>query len=360
MHCLQLAANDTFWNSPLRTRSRSRKRNQGLRTVKAVCQNALTCLFVSFALITATLPAHAFKAFVSNEKDNTISVIDTKSMKVIHTIKVGQRPRGIMLAKDDTWLLICTSDDNRIEVYDAKTYEFIKNLPSGPDPELFALHPSGNPLYIANEDDNIVTVVNIDTGRIIAEVPVGVEPEGMGVSPDGRYVVNTSETTNMAHFIDTKTNETVANILVDNRPRVAQFTSDGKQLWVSAEIGGTVTIIDADKKVPIHKISFEIPGINADAIQPVGIRINKAGTKAFVALGPANRIAVIDAKTFKVEKYILVGQRVWNLAFTPDEKLILTTNGTSNDVTVVDVKKQRAFKSITVGRYPWGIVIANH
>ncbi|MEO1543261.1 MAG: YVTN family beta-propeller repeat protein [Pseudomonadota bacterium] len=300
--------------------------------------------------------AIADTVYVSNEKDNTISVIDADTKKVIKTVKVGQRPRGIMLAKDGAWLLVCASDDNRVEVYDSKTLELIKTLPSGPDPELFELHPSGNPLYIANEDDNIVTVVDIDKGTILAEVPVGVEPEGMGVSPDGRYVVNTSETTNMAHFIDTKTNETVANILVDNRPRVAQFTPDGKLLWVSAEIGGTVTIIDVATKEPIHKINFEIQGINADAIQPVGVRINKEGTKAFVALGPANRVAIVNAKTYEVEKYILTGQRVWNLAFTPDEKYIYTTNGVSNDVTVIDVAKQRAVRSIRVGRYPWGVV----
>src|SRR5690606_20807647 len=147
------------------------------------------------------------------------------------------------------------------------------------------------------------------------------------VSPDGAYVVNTSETTNMAHFIDTKTHEIVANILVDNRPRVAQFTADGSKLWVSAEIGGTVTIIDPVKKEPIHKIRFEIPGINADAIQPVGIRITEDGKKAFVALGPANRVAVVNAETYEVEKYLLVGQRVWNLGFTPDQKLLFTTNG---------------------------------
>ena len=236
------------------------------------------------------------------------------------------------MTKDCKWILVCTSDDNRIEVYDAKTYEKVKVLPSGPDPELFALHPSGNPLYVANEDDNIVTVVDIEKGKVLAEVPVGVEPEGMGASPDGKYIVNTSETTNMAHFIDTKTNETVDNILVDSRPRVAEFNSDGTQLWVSAEIGGTVTIIDPAARKVIHKVTFEIPGVSKDAIQPVGVRITKDGSKAFVALGPANRVAVVDAKTFKVEKYLLVGQRVWNLAFTPDEKLMVTTNGTSNDV----------------------------
>ena len=176
--------------------------------------------------------ADAYTVFVSNEKENTVSVIDSTKLEVVHTIKVGNRPRGIMLANDNNWLLVCASDDNHVEVYDANTYEFVKNLPSGPDPELFTLHPSGNPLYIANEDDNIVTIVDIKKGTIIAEVPVGVEPR-MGVSPDGKIVVNTSETTNMAHFIDTATNETVANILVDNRPRVAEFKDDGSEVWVA-------------------------------------------------------------------------------------------------------------------------------
>ena len=67
------------------------------------------------------------------------------------------------------------------------------------------------------------------------------------------------------------------------------------------------------------------------------MRVTKDGSKAFVALGPANRVAVIDAKTLEVEKYLLVGQRVWQLAFTPDEALLFVTNGNSNDVSVIDV-----------------------
>ncbi|MDB5565934.1 MAG: hypothetical protein JWP84_2500, partial [Tardiphaga sp.] len=40
-------------------------------------------------------PASAYVAYVSNEKSNTVSVIDTESWTVTKTIKVGQRPRGI-------------------------------------------------------------------------------------------------------------------------------------------------------------------------------------------------------------------------------------------------------------------------
>jgi YVTN family beta-propeller protein len=110
--------------------------------------------------------------------------------------------------------------------------------------------------------------------------------------------------------------------------------------------------------VVIKKITFVIPGLRSEAIQPVGISITKDGKTAFVALGPANRVAVIDAATHEVKKYLLVGQRVWHTAFTPDERYLLTTNGVSNDISVIDVANLKVIKSIQVGELPWGVTIS--
>ena len=107
----------------------------------------------------------------------------------------------------------------------------------------------------------------------------------MAVSHDGKWLVNTSETTNMAHFIDTETFEITDNVLVDQRPRFAQFTSDDSEIWVTAEIGGTVSVIDNATREIKKKIGFEIPGVPTEAIQPVGVRITKDRKWAFVALG---------------------------------------------------------------------------
>jgi YVTN family beta-propeller protein len=150
----------------------------------------------------------------------------------------------------------------------------------------------------------------------------------------------------------------VASVLVAARPRIAEFKHDGSEIWVSSELGGIVSVIDPAKHSVTHKIEFAVQGLRAEGIQPVGIRFADNDAIAFVALGPANRVAVIDTKTYAVKKYLLVGQRVWQMAFTPDGKYLLTTNGLSNDVSVIDVASLSVIKSIPVGRLPWGVAVA--
>ena len=135
-------------------------------------------------LIFSFSKTEAYRAFITNEKDNTVSVIDISKKKVIKTVKVGQRPRGIIMSKDGKLVLICASDDDRVEVRDAETMKLKYYLPSGPDPELFILSPEDDTLYIANEDDAMVTVVDMTDKMIVDDIPVGVEPEGMGLTND--------------------------------------------------------------------------------------------------------------------------------------------------------------------------------
>ena len=313
-------------------------------------------LFIGTALnVLLGFPASAYLAYVSNEKANTVTVIDTDKFEAVKTIKVGARPRGIEVTKDGQFVLVACGDDDTIQMINTKTDQVTDSLPSGPDPELFSQDPTGKLLYVANENDNVVTIVDIAKRTRVGDVEVGIEPEGMAVSPDGKTLVNTSETTSMAHFIDTGTREIVANVLVGSRPRFAAFEQDATELWVSSEVGGMVSIIDPVKHVVTTTIKFAVPGLRPEAIQPVGIALTKDGGTGFVALGPANRVALIDGVSHEVKRYLLVGQRVWHLAFTPDQKYLLTTNGISNDVSVIDVAALKVIKTVPVGELPWGV-----
>ncbi|USH02220.1 PQQ-dependent catabolism-associated beta-propeller protein [Grimontia kaedaensis] len=314
-------------------------------------------LAVIFSALLSTPALAKEVAYVANEKDDTVSVIDMDTMEVIDTIEVGDRPRGVELSKDGTKLFICASESDTVQILDLATNTIVGDLPSGDDPELFALHPDGNRLYIANEDDALMTVVDIPSSSVIAQVEVGVEPEGVAVSPDGKIAIITSETSNMAHWIDTQSNQMVHNTLVDARPRYAEFTPSGEQLWVSAEIGGTVAVIDTDTKEIIKKIGFAPKGVHKDKVQPVGVKITADGKTAFVALGPANHVAVVNTETLEVEDYLLVGRRVWQMAFNGEQDKLLATNGVSGDVSIIDVPNRKVVKTVKVGRYPWGVAV---
>src|SRR5580698_4169833 len=105
--------------------------------------------FALTGLSLSTDPAFAFLAYVSNEKSNTVSVIDTDKMETVATIKTGQRPRGIEVSRDDKSVYVALGDDDIIQVIDAKTLTVVGDLPSGPDPEQFAIDPAGKLLYVA-------------------------------------------------------------------------------------------------------------------------------------------------------------------------------------------------------------------
>ena len=129
---------------------------------------------------TLALPASAAEIWVSNEKDDTISVIDVESLEVVRTIPTGERPRGITFSKDFSRLYVCASDSDAVQVMDPETGKILHELPSGEDPEQFVLHPDDRRLYIANEDDAVTTVVDTETRKVVAQINVGIEPEGEG------------------------------------------------------------------------------------------------------------------------------------------------------------------------------------
>src|SRR5215471_12484926 len=97
--------------------------------------------------------AEAFTAYVSKEKGNTVTGMDTRRFEAVKTIKVGQRPRGIEVTRDGKFLLVAVGDDDTIQMIDTATHEIVGSLPSGPDPELFIQDPAGKLLYVANEND---------------------------------------------------------------------------------------------------------------------------------------------------------------------------------------------------------------
>jgi YVTN family beta-propeller protein len=85
--------------------------------------------------------------------------------------------------------------------------------------------------------------------------------------------------------------------------------------------------------------------------------ITRDGSRAYVALGRANHVAVVDVAAREVLDYILVGKRAWGLALTHDEKRLWVANGLSDDISIIDTESRKVIKSVPVGLVPYGILI---
>ena len=297
--------------------------------------------------------------FVTNEKSSSITVLNGKH-EVIETFPVCARPRGIKFTADHNGFFVACGDDDTIAIYDINTRKLLKRFRDIPDPETFDLHPDGKRLFASNENDAFVSEINVDTGETIAKFDTGEEPEGILVTPDGKLVFATSESANVVHVLDPEKGTVIKTLLVGTRPRRFAITPDGKELWVSAEVSGIVDIIDIATLTNIARVDFLPPGMRHEQVTPVDVLITKDGTKAYVALGRADHVAVIDVKRRAVLDYVLVGKRPWGLALNNDETQLYVANGFSDDITIIDTASLTSLISVPVGQIPYGILIDDH
>lgn len=304
-----------------------------------------------FVYVQPLLAASTDRVFVTNEQSNSVTVIDSRTLEVVTTIKVGDRPQGIDLSPDGSKLYVAVSNEDTIKVIDPESFEILREFGIDPDSEVFAVHPGGN-IYMPNEDRAMISVIDPDTGRKLAEIEVGLEPEGVAISPDGRYVIITSESSSMLHVIQVPEHIVVKEIPVGARPRAATFTNDGRFVYASSEISGEIQKINMETFEIINKVRIE-----DDSAKPKDVLLSKDENYLYVAGGRANAVFLLDADNLNFLKKIPVGKRTWGLAMTRDKKRAFTTDGVSGTVSVIDTEDNEVIKTIKVGDYPWSLVI---
>jgi YVTN family beta-propeller protein len=340
------------------------------------CSKLHVCALATVMLACACgkSPARSRRAYVSNETDGTVSVIDLAAQRVIATIHVGKRPRGLHVSHDGHRLYVALSGSPRggpgvdesklppadrsadgIGVVDLDKLELVKTIASGQDPESFDLVGDGQ-LVVSNEETAEVSLVDVASGTVRARVPVGREPEGVTTQPDGKLVYVTSEAEGKVTVIDPRAAKAVADIPVGLRPRGIAFTPDGARAFVTNESDATVTVIDARAKRAAGRISLATQGDGMPP-RPMGVALSPDGHRLYVTAGRAGSVAVIDSATSHVLRMIPdAGARPWGIAVGRDGTLY-TANGPSNDVSVIDPDRGRVLARIAVGRGPWGIAI---
>jgi YVTN family beta-propeller protein len=325
-----------------------------------------------------------YQVFVSNERSGDVTVINGSDFKVVGTIPVGKRPRGIQSSPDGKTVYVALSgtpiaappqldahgnpifrrggdddDDNAnadkaadgIGVVDVAQKKLTGKISAGSDPEEFSLSKDGSRLYVSNEDVKTASVINIATGKVEHIILVGQEPEGVATTPDGKQFYVTCEAGGEIFVVDVASYKTIGQFKVNVRPRSVDFLPGTGIGFIPSESFAQLNVIDT--------VNFKVLKIITlpEGSRPERVRVAPNGRKVYVSNGRAGTVSVLDSHTYELLNSIKVGTRPWGIVISPDGKYLYSANGPSNDVSVVDLAADKEIARVKAGASPWGLAI---
>lgn len=298
-----------------------------------------------------------------------IAVIDLARLEPIRMIDLGRAgPRGLAITRDGAFLLTANQESADVSVIDTRTLKVVRRIPIGKNPEFMRIDAAGTTAYVTYEPSvesgppgkappeekggspAEVAAVDFGKGSATSFLMGGRETEGIEFSPDGKYIVVANEGNDTLALYDKSTGRSVRTVDVKeygSRPRGVKISPDGRTYVVTMENSNNFIVLDTDFKL-VKSVATERG--------PYGVAFDRAGKRIVVAAARSRKLQVFDATTLVPVATVPLGERCWHFTFTPDETKIIAACGRSNDLHVIDAGTYSTVKVISGIRTPWGIV----
>lgn len=160
------------------------------------------------------------RLLLTNERDNTISVHDIASGKLVKTVdlkRYGERPRGIKRSPDGQHYVATLEFANAFVVLDAK-YDVVRSVTTGQSPYGISFDRSGDRLFVAAAKSKLLQVFDAKTWEPIAEAPIGDRCWHFTFTPDDARILVACGRSNEVIVLDAKTLATVRRVPLQSLP----------------------------------------------------------------------------------------------------------------------------------------------
>ncbi len=297
------------------------------------------------------------KIFVANSVDNTVSVIDPATDTVVATIPVGSSPAGVVVNPATARAYVANRLGNTVSVIDITNNTLVNTInvlitsPTG-----LGIDASIDKVFVSNDySSNSVDYIDVASGNTVGTITFGAAyGQGVAANPVTHKAYATDWGT--VYVIDTLTNTTTGSSIAVGGTTVSWFgvavNSATNRIYVTDTTStGQVFVIDGNTDSQIVAATMAV-GMN-----PEGIAIHEAASRAYVANSGGGTVSVIDTTSNTVVTTITVGITPMAVAVQPSANRAYVTNSGSGTVSVIDTTTNTVVKSITVGTGPLGIAV---
>ena len=154
------------------------------------------------------------KLIVTNESDNSITVHDIKSGKLLKSIpvgKYGERPRGIKASPDGKSYVSTLEISDKLLVLDSKLKP-VKTVDTGKSPYGVSFDKEGKRIFVASSKEKALQVYDAKTFEKIKDIPTGSRCWHFSFTPDNQNILMACGKSNEIVVIDTNTLEVTKRI----------------------------------------------------------------------------------------------------------------------------------------------------
>jgi YVTN family beta-propeller protein len=213
------------------------------------------------------------RAYVANQLDQTIGVIDVASNTQISTLSVSGDVFIALPNSQDTRLYVGTND-NRLYEIDRASGTVLRSVALAGAAQTLAWHPNGYLLYASTFSAGAAVEVDTRSMTITRTFVTGGTTQQVLVSGDATELFVADEALEKVDVFNLASGARVASIAVGGNAWGMALTPDERQLYVGLVLQGEVVVLDRTTRAVVRRI--------ATGGMPRRIVFNQGGTLAVV------------------------------------------------------------------------------
>jgi YVTN family beta-propeller protein len=290
-------------------------------------------------------------AFISNYGGsdsalNTISVVDLIARKTLPPIDLGalRSTHGLAFAGGKLYF---TAETNKvIGRYDPATKRVDWVLGTGQDrTHMIAVSKSLDQIITSNVDSATISIIEQVTQPSGGFGPPPGAPGGPSAGPPPRPPQESGP----------RLTWEVTNVPAGRGVEGFDVSPDGKEIWAANARDGTVTIIDVATKKAVQTLPVPVKGANRLKFTPDGklVLISALGARA-----ADTSLVVLEAATHKEVKQLKLGGGAAGILIAPDGSRAYVAVSTADKIAVIDLKSLEVTGQIDAGKQPDGLAWA--
>lgn len=266
--------------------------------------------------------------YVTKNTTHSVSVIDTQTDKVVHTITGLNGPYSIATHPNGSLLYVGNLGDKTVSVFSTSDYkELLPRIPGFNAPHGIAINDRATRMYVTCNADGYIYVHDLASRGRLASVKI-LYPTGVTLNPSNNrlYIADYSRVS----ILDTSTNTLIGTGITGfNYPRDIAYSPHRPatpRIYTTNQNSNNVIIINAGTNI-VHKT---LTGF----LQPYGVAINPIIENAYITENTGNSLKVIDTNTEEVIETFTGLNQPRGVAVLPNGSKFYVANAGGHTVTV--------------------------